>query len=155
MRGKKAVKRNIESDPIYKSKLVTKFINYLMLDGKKSKAKSAVYTALESLHEDPKEALVIFEDVMKKVMPKQEVRSKRVGGATYQVPVLLKHERSQALAIRWILEAIRKRKGASTAEKLTSEFSNIVKGENSVALKKREDVEKMAESNKAFSHFRW
>lgn len=155
MRGTKAVKRILESDPVYKSKLVTRFINYLMLDGKKNKAKSAVYSALENLHEDPKEALIVFEEIIKKVMPKQEVRSKRVGGATYQVPVLLKHERSQALAIRWVLEAIRKRKGASTEQKLISEFNNINKGENSVALKKREDVEKMADSNKAFSHFRW
>lgn len=155
MRGKKATKRPIESDPVYKSKLVTRFINYLMLDGKKDRARNIVYTALNELDKDPKEAALAFEEIIKKVMPKQEVKSRRVGGATYQVPALLKHERSQALAIRWILDAIRKRKGASTAAKLISELKNIEKGEQSVALKKREDVEKMAESNKAFSHFKW
>lgn len=154
MRGNKAKKRQLESDPIYKSKVVTRFINYLMLDGKKIVAQKSVYGALEELSEDKKDAVKKFEDAIKNVMPKVEVRSRRVGGATYQVPVPLRHERSEALAMRWMIDSARKRKGAPIKKKITDEVVAALNNEGT-AIKKREDVHKMAEANKAFGHFKW
>jgi len=154
MRGSKAKKRLVESDPIYKSKTVSRFINYLMQDGKKSKAREIVYSVLESLSKDQKESVTFFEDAIKNVMPKQEVRSRRVGGATYQVPVLLKHDRSEALALRWLIDTSRSKKGDGMANKLLSEMKAALNNEGT-AIKKRQDVERMADANKAFSHFKW
>ncbi len=155
MRGKRAQKRTLEPDAAYKSVLVTRFINYLMLDGKKGVARKIVYSVLEKLNEDKKEALKEFEKAIKKVMPEQEVRSRRVGGATYQVPMPVKHDRAESLAIRWIISSARAKKGTDMTNRLYTEFKAILKGEGSNALKKRQDVEKMAESNKAFAHFKW
>lgn len=154
MRGHKAKKRQIEPDPIYKSKVVTRFINYLMLDGKKVVATKSVYGALEELSEDKKEAVKKFEEAIKNVMPKVEVRSRRVGGATYQVPVPLRHERSEALAMRWVIGSARKRKGAPIKQKITEEIVSALNNEGT-AIKKKEDVHKMAEANRAFGHFKW
>jgi len=154
MRGNKAKKRQIVSDPIYKSKVVTRFINYLMLDGKKIVATKSVYGALEELSKDKKEAVKKFEDAIKNVMPKIEVRSRRVGGATYQVPVPLRHERSEALAMRWVIDSARKRKGAPIKKKITEEIISALNNEGT-AIKKKEDVHKMAEANRAFGHFKW
>ena len=152
MRGKSAKKRPLNPDPIYKSKVVNRMINVVMGAGKKSIARGIVYGALKKLNADEKEALRIFEQSVKNVMPQQEVRSRRVGGATYQVPIPLKHDRSEALAIRWIVNAARSKKGKPMVEKLfmvmNDSYQNI--GD---AIKKRDDVHRMAEANRAFAHF--
>lgn len=127
-------------------------INVVMAAGKKSTAQEIVYNAIDKLAEDKKEALQMFEDAVKKVMPAQEVRSKRVGGATYQVPTPVKHERSEALAIRWIVDAAKAKKGKPMNEKLFEELKNAHEGTGS-AIKKRDDTHKMADANRAFAHF--
>jgi len=152
MRSKRAKKRTIELDPVYKSKTVTRMINILMLDGKKSIARSALYSVLDMLSEDKKEAATMFETAVKNVMPIQEVRSRRVGGATYQVPMPVKHDRAEALALRWIIDAARKRSGKTIVERLYEEVKNAHEGIGD-AMRKREDTHKMAESNRAFAHF--
>ena len=134
--------------------MVARFINYIMLDGKKSKARNVIYGMLEGLAEDKKEAIKMLDTAIKNVMPKQEVRSRRVGGATYQIPQALKHDRSEALAFRWIINVSRQKKGASMEQRLLSEIKAALNSEGS-AVKKRQDVERMADANKAFSHFRW
>jgi len=152
MRGKRAKKRSIVPDPIYKSKVVSRMINTVMERGKKSVAKSIVYGSIQKLNQDEKEGLRIFEQAVKNVMPQQEVRSKRVGGATYQVPMPLKHDRAEALAIRWIVDAAKSKKGKPMVEKLyeilNDSYQNI--GD---AIKKRDDVHRMADANRAFAHF--
>ena len=152
MRGKKSPRKPITPDPIYKSKAVTRMVNSIMLAGKKSTAQKAVYGAISMLSDDRKEALSAFEDAIKKVMPAQEVRSRRVGGATYQVPTPVKHERSEALAVRWIIDAARAKKGKPIIEKLHEELKNAHEGVGS-AIKKRDDTHKMADANRAFAHF--
>lgn len=152
MRGKKAKKRPATSDTIYKSRVVARIINTVMQNGKKSLAEKAVYEAMKSLSEDPKENLRMLETAVKNVMPQQEVRSKRVGGATYQVPVPLKHERSEALAIRWLVNTARSRKGKPMSEKLYEELKNSYQGVGD-SVKKRDDTHRMAEANRAFAHF--
>ena len=154
MRSKKAKKRIIEADPVYKSKLVTRFTNVLMLDGKKSLARKILYTVIDSMSEDKKDSIVKFEEAVKNVMPKMEVRSRRVGGATYQVPVPLKHDRSEALAIKWLIEAARNKKGMPMKDRLVGELVAALKNEGN-AIKKRDDVHRMADANKAFAHFKW
>lgn len=154
MRSQRAKKRLIQPDTLYKSKLIARMINILMYDGKKSTAEAIVYSVLSRLSEDRKEALKKFEDAIKNIMPKQEVRSRRVGGATYQVPVPVKHERSEALAIRWLISAARAKSGKDMIERLFKEVSDAHEGTGS-AIKTRDDTHKMAESNKAFSHFRF
>lgn len=154
MRSKRAKKRTIESDLIYRSRLVTRFVNNLMLDGKKSIAEKHLYTAMEMLSEEKKDAVLEFENAIKAVMPKQEVRSRRVGGATYQVPYPVKHDRAEALAIRWIVGAARKKKGKALYKKLYEEFKAANEGIGE-AIKKRDETHRMAESNKAFAHFRY
>lgn len=153
MRGKPAKKRQVNPDPIFKSRVVTRLINKVMLDGKKDTAEGVVYGVLKELAEDQKEATRIFEEAVKNVMPKQEVRSRRVGGATYQVPYPLKHERSEALAVRWIVDASRAKKGKPMQKKLLEEIKSAYESTGD-AIKKRDDTHKMAEANKAFSHFR-
>lgn len=154
MRSKRAKKRQILPDPLYKSRVVTRLINTVMLDGKKSTAQSVVYGALERLSEDRKEATSMFEEAVKKLMPKQEVRSRRVGGATYQVPMPVRHNRSEALALRWLVTVVRKKKGKAAEEFLFEEIKNANEGIGE-AIKKRDETHKMAESNRAFAHFRF
>jgi len=152
MRGKKVTKRQIESDAIYKSKLVNRMINMVMLSGEKAVSRSIVYGALEKLAEDRKEAATIFEDAIKNVMPMQEVRSRRVGGATYQVPMPVRHDRAESLAIRWIIDSARGKKGKPMVEKLFEELKSAKDG-TGAAIKKRDDTHRMAEANRAFAHF--
>ncbi len=152
MRGKAQVKRQLQSDPIYKSKVVSRLVNAVMMHGKKSTSESIVYGALEKIAEDKKEALTYFESAVKNVMPTQEVRSKRVGGATYQVPMPLKHDRSEALAIRWIVDSCRGKSGKPMVERLFEELKNAHEGQGS-SIKKRDDTHRMAEANRAFAHF--
>lgn len=153
MRGKPAKKRILNPDPIYKSRVVSRMVNKVMLHGKKDTAESAVYGVLKGLSTDEKEALKIFEDAVKNVMPKQEVRSRRVGGATYQVPYPVKHERSESLAVRWLVDAARAKKGKTMELRLLEEVKSAHENQGD-AIRKRDDTHKMAESNRAFSHFR-
>ena len=154
-RKRKAPIRKIFPDPKYGSVIVSKFINSIMYDGKRSTAEKILYSALDRIKEKNKEDPVkVFNSAINNVRPNLEVRSRRVGGATYQVPVEVKPSRSQALALRWIMEATRKRKNKTMAEKLYFELLDASQNKGS-AIKKREDTHKMAESNKAFAHFRW
>ena len=153
-RKKQAPKRNILADPRYGSLVVSKFINAIMYDGKRSSAEKILYTALEKMKNKNLDPIKTFNSAVSNVRPNLEVRSRRVGGATYQVPVEVKSNRSQALALRWILSASRKRKNRSMSEKLYFELMDASQNKGS-AVKKREDTHKMAESNRAFAHFRW
>ena len=154
-RKRKAPIRKIYPDPKFKSEIVSKFINSIMYDGKRSTAEKILYDALDKIKSKNKEdPLKIFNGAISNVKPNIECRSRRVGGATYQVPVEVKSKRAQALALRWIMDATRKRKNKTMAEKLYSEIMDASQNKGS-AIKKREDTHKMAESNKAFAHFRW
>ena len=153
-RHKKIQKRILEPDSAYKSRVASRFINRLMSSGNKSIAEKVLYSALSKMSQDRKEAVKVFEDAVKNVMPRMEVRSRRVGGATYQVPAPLKHDRSEALAIRWIIEVCRKRKGKPMGDKLYEELVAASKSQGD-AIKKRDDTHKMAEANRAFAHFKW
>lgn len=152
MRAKQPKKRELQADPIYKSRAIERLVSTVMVAGKKSLARRVVYTSVEKLNEDKKEALRMFEQAMKNVMPVQEVRSKRVGGATYQVPVPLKHDRAEALAMRWLVNASRKKKGKPMSDKLFEELKNAYEGTGD-AVKKKDETHKMAEANRAFAHF--
>jgi small subunit ribosomal protein S7 len=152
MRSQNVKKRQVETDLVYRSKLVTRMINVVMDSGKKSVAQQIVYNAIDKLSQDKKDALQVFEQAVKNVMPAQEVRSRRVGGATYQVPVPVKHDRAEALAIRWIVGSAKSRKGKPMDEKLFEELKNAHDGIGN-AMRKREDTHKMAEANRAFAHF--
>lgn len=154
MRGKRAPKRIVEPDYNYKSKVVSKLIQLVMLDGKKALAERIVYNFIAALHEDQREARRIFEDAVKNVMPEVEVRSRRVGGANYQIPIPLKHERAEALALRWIVEAARAAKGKTIEQRLLNEVKLASNNEGS-AMKKKQDTHKMAEANRAFAHLKW
>ena len=154
-RKKQAPKRNILADPKYNSFGISKFINAVMYHGRRSTAEKIIYNALDKIKNKTKvDPLKVFNDAVNNVRPNLEVRSRRLGGATYQVPVEVKSKRSQALALRWLLDATRKRKNKSMSDKLFYELMDASQGKGS-AIKKREDVHKMAESNKAFAHFRW
>lgn len=154
-RRKVAAKREILSDSRYNNKLVTKFINSMMYDGQKMVATSSFYDALDVLGEKHGEgALNVFKTAIENVKPALEVKSRRVGGATYQVPVEIRPERRTSLAIRWILTAARARKEKTIAEKLASELTDAFKNQGT-AIKKKEDTHKMAEANQAFAHYRW
>ena len=154
-RRHKAEKREIFPDPKYRDEVVSKFMNNLMVDGKKSTAERIVYGAFDQIEGKLKtDPIKVFHDAIDNVMPSVEVRSRRVGGATYQVPVEVKAKRAQALALRWLMDATRKRKNKTMAEKLYAEILDASQNKGS-AIKKREDTHKMAESNKAFAHFRW
>ena len=154
-RKRKTPIRKVYPDPKYHSESVSKFINSIMYDGKRSTAEKILYDALEKIKSKNKEdPLKIFNTAISNVKPNLECRSRRVGGATYQVPVEVKSKRAQALALRWIMDATRKRKNKTMAEKLYSEIMDASQNKGS-AIKKREDTHKMAESNKAFAHFRW
>ena len=155
MRKRQATKRDVLADPIYSSKLVTKIINNLMIDGKKGIAQKIFYNALEIVknktNQDPMEVL---NKALDNIMPSLEVKSRRVGGANYQVPIEVKSERKQALGIRWLINYARLRGGRSMADNLAAEIIDASNGIGG-AVKKREDTHKMAEANKAFAHFRW
>jgi len=154
-RKKRAPKRNVLADPKYGSFVISKFINAIMYDGKRFTAEKIIYSALDKIKDKSKnDPIKVFNDAINNVRPNLEVRSRRIGGATYQVPVEVKSKRSQALALRWILDATRKRKNKTMSDKLFYELMDASQGKGS-AIKKREDVHKMAESNKAFAHFRW
>ena len=154
-RKRKAPQRKIYPDPRFHSEVVSKFINSIMYDGKRSTAEKILYDALDKIKSKNKEdPIKIFNSAISNVKPNLECRSRRVGGATYQVPVEVKTKRAQALALRWIMDATRKRKNKTMAEKLYSEIMDASQNKGS-AIKKREDTHKMAESNKAFAHFRW
>ena len=154
MRSGVVKKRQLQADAVFKSRVVTRMINTVMRDGKRSLAEKIVYTALDSLSADRKESVQMFEQAVKNVMPAQEVRSRRVGGATYQVPTPLRHDRAEALAVRWIVDAASGKKGKPMKIKLHEELKNAYEN-TGAAMKKKEDVHKMAEANKAFSHFRF
>ncbi len=150
-----AEKREILPDAKYGDKVLTKFMNNLMLDGKKSIAESIVYGALSRVESKLKrEPIAAFHEALDNVKPSVEVRSRRVGGATYQVPVEVRTERREALAIRWLIIAARKRNENTMEERLAAELSDAVNNRGT-AVKKREDTHKMADANKAFSHYRW
>ena len=154
-RRKKINKREIELDSRFKDKNISKFINIIMLDGKKTTAEEILYSILDKISKEKKmDANKFFYDVLNNVKPRVEVRSKRVGGATYQVPMEVKVDRSQALAIRWIIDAARKRSGTTMKMKLYQEFLDAHNNKGG-AVKKREDTHRMADANKAFAHFRW
>ena len=154
-RKRRAPKKIPIVDPKYKSVVIPKLINSIMFDGKKMTAEKIVYDAIEKIKTKSKdEPLTVFNDAINNVRPTVEVRSRRVGGATYQVPVEVKSKRSQALALRWIIDASRKRKDKKMSDKLFNEIYDAYQNKGS-AIKKKEDTHKMAESNKAFAHFRW
>lgn len=149
-------KRPIAADPRYNSVLVSKFTNGLMLDGKKSLARRLFYDAMDVIESKvtDEEPLVVFETAMEKVRPRVEVKSRRVGGATYQVPVEVRPERRNALAIRWIIGFAKSRSGHTMSDKLAGEIMDAYNNRGA-AVKKRDDTHKMAEANKAFAHYRW
>ena len=155
MRKRRAVKRDVLPDPIYNSKVVTKLVNSIMLDGKKGTAQTILYKAFdivkERTNDDP---MVTFEKAMENIKPALEVKSRRVGGSNYQVPIEVSPARSQALAIRWLTKYARERGGKGMAENLANELIDAANG-TGAAVKKREDTHRMAEANKAFAHYRW
>jgi len=155
MRKRRAVKRDVLPDPIYKSKVVAKLINTVMLDGKKGTAQSIVYQALETVKKKTgSDALEMFTKAMENIKPQLEVKSRRVGGSNYQVPVEVTPARSQALALRWLTKYSRERGGKGMADNLANEIIDAANG-TGAAVKKREDTHRMAEANKAFAHYRW
>ena len=154
-RKKRAPKRIFYPDARYRSTVLAKFINFIMYHGKKNTAEKVIYSALDQIQKKTKEdPIKIFNEAINNVRPNLEVRSRRVGGATYQVPVEVNTKRSQTLALRWLLEASRKRKNKTMSDKLFNELMDASQKKGS-AIKKREDTHRMAESNKAFAHFRW
>ena len=154
-RKRKAPKKIIIVDPRYKSAIIPKLINSIMYDGKKTIAEKIIYEAIERIKSKSKEEpITVFNEAINNIRPTVEVRSRRVGGATYQVPVEVKTKRSHALALRWLIDASRKRKDKKMSDRIFNEIYDAYQNRGS-AIKKKEDVHKMAESNKAFAHFRW
>ena len=154
-RKKRAPKKIFYPEARYNSLVLAKFINFIMYDGKKTTAEKIIYTALDRIKEKTKDdPIKIFNDAINNIRPNLEVRSRRVGGATYQVPVEVKTKRSHTLALRWLIDATRKRKNKTMSDKLFNELMDASQNKGS-AIKKREDTHKMAESNKAFAHYRW
>ena len=155
MRKRRAVKRDFLPDPIYKSKVVTKLINQIMRDGKKGTAQKILYNAFEIIQEKTgEEPMKVFEKAMANIKPALEVKSRRVGGSNYQVPIEVTPARSQALALRWLTKYSRERGGRGMAENLANEIIDASNG-TGAAVKKREETHRMAEANKAFAHYRW
>jgi len=156
MRRRRAQEKEVLADPKYNSKVVGKFVNMVMLEGKKSVAERIVYKAFEIVKKQLNEpdALKIFHKAIDNARPRLEVKPRRVGGATYQVPIEVRQERGTSIALRWIRDFAKNRKGKSMENKLADEIIAAYKAEGS-AIKKRDDTHKMAESNKAFAHFRW
>jgi len=154
-RKSKTHKKIFYPDAKYGSTVLAKFINFIMYDGKKDVAEKIIYNTLNKIKEKTKDdPIKIFNDAINNIRPNLEVRSRRVGGATYQVPVEVKTKRSQTLALRWLLDASRKRKNKTMTDKLFNELMDASQNKGS-AIRKREETHKMAESNKAFAHFRW
>jgi small subunit ribosomal protein S7 len=154
MRGKQAKKRVVNADPVYGSVLVEKFINLLMWDGKKTIARKVVYSVLERLEkENNKPGLEVFETVLDKIRPTVVLKARRVGGSNFQVPTPVDRDRGIIIAMRWMIEVARKRKGAPISEDLYKEMSDALNDQGDI-IKKKDDTHRMAEANKAFSHFR-
>ena len=155
MRKRRATKRDVLADPIYNSKVVTKLVNHIMKDGKKGTAQRIIYDAFDIVKEKTgEEAMVVFEKAMVNIKPALEVKTRRVGGANYQVPVEVKADRAQALAFRWLAQYARLRNGHSMAENLANEIIDASNG-TGASVKKKDDTHRMAEANKAFAHYRW
>ena len=155
MRKKRAVKRNVLPDPVYNSKVITKLINQIMLDGKRGKAEKIVYDAFDMIHEKTGEnANDVFKRAMENITPTLEVKARRVGGSNVQVPIEVSEERSQVLGLRWLTQYARLRGGRGMAEKLANEIIDASNG-TGASVKKREDTHRMAEANKAFAHMKW
>lgn len=157
MRSGKITKRKLAPDPVYNSKLVTRFINRVMFDGKKTVAQNLVYKALEQIEKSGKNPVQTFETAIANISPRMEVRPRRVGGASYQVPTEVRGDRREALAIRWLITAAKSRSNKefhTFSEKLAAEFLAAAENQGA-AIKKKEDISRMAEANKAFAHFRW
>ena len=154
-RRRRAQTRKIDADPIYGSVVISKFINKLMYDGKKSKAENIFYKAMDLVKQKTgKEGLAAFEEAINNIKPLVEVKSRRVGGSTYQVPVDVRPDRQNSLAFTWLIDASRKRGGRSMIERLSNEIVDAIDGKGQ-AVAKRDTVHRMAEGNKAFAHFRW
>ena len=148
-------KREVLPDPVYNSKVVTKLVNNIMLNGKKSVAQKIVYGAFDIVKEkEQRDPLEVFEEALNNIMPVLEVKARRVGGATYQVPLEIRPERRQTLGLRWLVTYARTRHEKTMAEKLAGEIMDAVNG-NGGAFKKKEDTHRMAEANKAFAHYKW
>lgn len=148
-------KRDVLPDPLYKNKVVTKLINNVMLDGKKGVAQKIVYGAFELVAEKTgKEALEVFDEAMNNIMPSLEVKARRIGGSTYQVPIEVRPDRRQALALRWLVMFSRKRGEKTMKERLANELMDAANN-TGAAVKRKEDMHKMADANKAFAHYRW
>ena len=154
-RRARVIKREVPPDPRFGSRTLTRFMNKLMLNGKKSLAERIVYGALDSIEKSARRSPIdVFDTALRNATPLLEVKPRRVGGATYQVPVEIRGDRRLSLGVRWIVQAARKRSGKSMSEKLAAEFVDAMNGLGA-AVKRREDTHKMAEANKAFSHFKW
>ncbi|ADK31021.1 30S ribosomal protein S7 [Brachyspira pilosicoli] len=154
-RRRRAQTRKINADPIYGSVVISKFINKLMYDGKKSKAENIFYKAMDLVKEKTgKDGLEAFNEAINNIKPQVEVKSRRVGGSTYQVPVEVRPDRQNSLAFTWLIDASRKRGGRSMIERLSNEIADAIEGKGQ-AVAKRDTVHRMAEGNKAFAHFRW
>ena len=148
-------KRDVLADPIYNSKIVTKLVNNIMLDGKKGTAQKIVYGAFEQVNEKTgKDAMEVFEEALNNIMPVLEVKARRIGGATYQVPIEVRPDRRQALALRWITLFARKRGEKTMIDRLAGEIIDAAANTGN-AVKRKEDMHKMADANKAFAHYRW
>ena len=155
MRKKRAVKRDVLPDPIYKSKVITKLINNMMIDGKRGKSETILYNAFEIIREKTgKDPMEVFNKALDNIKPALEVKSRRVGGSNYQIPIEVSGERSQALGLRWLINYARLRGGHGMADNLANEIIDASEG-NGASVKKREDTHRMAEANKAFAHYRW
>ena len=155
MRKKAAVKRDVLPDPLYNSKVVTKLINQIMLDGKKGTAQTILYDAFDQIKEKTgEEPMEVFNKALENIKPALEVKTRRVGGANYPVPIEVKADRAQALGLRWLVQYSRLRGGHSMAENLANEIMDAANGVGA-SVKKREETHRMAEANKAFAHYRW
>ena len=155
MRKRRAIKRDVLPDPVYNSKVVTKLVNQIMLDGKKGTAQKILYEAFDIIKEKTgKEPMDVYNQALENVRPALEVKSRRVGGSNYQVPIEVSDEKSQTLALRWIVNYAKLRNGKGMAINLANELMDASEGTGG-AVKKREDTHKMAEANKAFAHYRW
>lgn len=155
MRKRRAVKRDVLPDPVYNSKVVTKLVNAIMLDGKKGVSQKIIYDAFEIIEKQTgKPAMDVYEKALENIKPALEVKSRRVGGSNYQVPIEVNDERAQTLALRWLVNYARLRNGKGMAINLANEIIDASNG-TGASVKKREDTHKMAEANKAFAHYRW
>jgi small subunit ribosomal protein S7 len=157
MRGRKAIKRIVLPDPVYNSRILTKLINKIMFDGKKTVAQSLVYSAMQEIEKTGKNPVTVFDTAMSNISPRMEVRPRRVGGASYQVPVEVRGDRRESLAIRWLVNAARNRGNKeykTFGKKLAAEIMDAANGQGA-AIRKKEDTLRMADANKAFAHFRW